>query len=184
MKVRVEIPDRAPTRRDEDAGRAAVAVQELEASPGRRLPDELRREMEARFGCDFSEVRIHQDARADGSARALGARAFTIGNDIYFQAGAFEPTKLDGRRLLAHELAHTIQQAQAGEGVPKLAAKLALESVSARRAEERQARDAARQNREKLRRQNAKRPRAAKERILESKHHRSRVKKERRFSDD
>lgn len=143
MKVRVEIPDRAPPRRDEDAGRTAVAVQELDASPGRPLPEELRREMEARFGCDFSEVRIHQDDRADGSARALGARAFTIGNDIYFQAGAFEPTKLDGRRLLAHELAHTIQQAQAGERVPKLTAKLALESMTARRAEERQASDAA-----------------------------------------
>ncbi|HEY4824195.1 MAG TPA: DUF4157 domain-containing protein, partial [Solirubrobacteraceae bacterium] len=81
MKARVEIPDRAPSRRDEDDGRAAVAVQELEASPGRPLPDELRREMEERFGCDFSEVRIHQDSRADSSAQALGARAFTIGSD-------------------------------------------------------------------------------------------------------
>ena len=98
--------------------------------------------METRFGCDFSRVRIRQDARADDSARALGARAFTIGNDIYFQAGAFEPTRIDGRRLLAHELAHTIQQS-AGERVPRLAAKMALASIAARRAEERQARDAA-----------------------------------------
>ena len=142
MKVRIEVPDRAPSRRDEDGGRLGLAVAELEESPGRPIPDELRREMETRFGCDFSRVRIHQDARADDSARALGARAFTIGNDIYFQAGAFEPTRIDGRRLLAHELAHTIQQS-AGERVPRLAAKMALASIAARRAEERQARDAA-----------------------------------------
>ena len=58
MKVRIEVPDRAPSRRDEDGGRLGLAVAELEQSPGRPLPDELRREMETRFGCDFSRVRI------------------------------------------------------------------------------------------------------------------------------
>jgi Domain of unknown function (DUF4157) len=65
--------------------------------------------MEARFRHDFSRVRVHTDEGAAASAQALGARAYTVGNDIAFGAGA-GPSSTAGRRLLAHELAHVVQQ--------------------------------------------------------------------------
>jgi hypothetical protein len=71
--------------------------------------------MEQRFGCDFSKVRVHSDAAAEQSARALNAQAYTVGHDIVFGAGQFAPTTEQGRRLLAHELTHVVQQSQ-GDG--------------------------------------------------------------------
>jgi hypothetical protein len=72
--------------------------------------------MESRFGHDFTRVRVHGDVEADRSARALGARAFTVGQDIFFRTGAFAPDSLGGRHLLAHELAHVTQQDRSGGG--------------------------------------------------------------------
>ena len=66
--------------------------------------------MEQRFGCDFSEVRIHLGANADQSTREVSAVAYTVGRDIVFGAGRFAPETTDGRRLLAHELTHVVQQ--------------------------------------------------------------------------
>ena len=66
--------------------------------------------MEARFGVDFSGVRVHDDARAAASAAELDAAAFTVGDDVVFGSGRYEPGGYEGRRLLAHELAHTVQQ--------------------------------------------------------------------------
>ena len=66
--------------------------------------------MEQRFGHDFSQVRVHTDARAADSARAVNALAYTAHRDIVFGAGQFAPDTLGGRRLLAHELTHVIQQ--------------------------------------------------------------------------
>lgn len=77
---------------------------------GRRLPDTLRSFFGPRFGYDFSQVRIHSDAHAAESARSLNARAFTMGRDIVFGAGQYEPGTAMGNRLLAHELTHVIQQ--------------------------------------------------------------------------
>jgi hypothetical protein len=65
-----------------------------------------------RFGHDLSEVRIHADAGADGAARALHARAYTVGTDVVFARGEYAPATRGGQRLLAHELAHVIQQRQ------------------------------------------------------------------------
>jgi hypothetical protein len=65
--------------------------------------------MERRFGEDFRAVRIHADERADQLARSVGARAFTVGNDVVFARGEYEPGT-GGNRLLAHELAHVVQQ--------------------------------------------------------------------------
>jgi hypothetical protein len=70
--------------------------------------------MEPRFGRDFSHVRVHTDGRAADAASAMEARAYTVGRDIVFGAGEYEPGTADGRRLLAHELSHVIQQ----QGMP------------------------------------------------------------------
>ena len=63
-----------------------------------------------RFGHDFSQVRVHTDARAATVARSLDALAFTVGNDIAFAPGQYRPGSDEGRALLAHELTHTLQQ--------------------------------------------------------------------------
>jgi hypothetical protein len=81
-------------------------------SPGRPLDPATRAFMEPRFGHDFSQVKLHTDERASQSARALNARAFTAGQDITFGAGEYTPETASGRRLLAHELTHVVQQAQ------------------------------------------------------------------------
>lgn len=79
---------------------------------GQPLPDSVRAFFEPRFGHDFSHVRVHADGRAAESARAVRAAAFTIGHNVVFGTGAYAPGTTEGRRLLAHELAHTIQQAR------------------------------------------------------------------------
>ncbi|MGH8932818.1 MAG: DUF4157 domain-containing protein, partial [Egibacteraceae bacterium] len=88
-------------------------VQEyLDASRGKGapLPEKTRKSMEAKFQRGFADVRIHDDAAADDAARKIDALAFTRGNDIYFRSGAFDPDSETGKRLLAHELAHVVQQ--------------------------------------------------------------------------
>jgi hypothetical protein len=81
------------------------------ASPSHVLPDAVRAPMESRFNHDFSQVRLHTDANAEESADAINARAFTIGNDMYFKTGHYAPETLSGQKLLAHELTHVVQQA-------------------------------------------------------------------------
>ncbi|HET7501973.1 MAG TPA: DUF4157 domain-containing protein [Kofleriaceae bacterium] len=76
---------------------------------GDALPATLRRDMEAVLRADLSRVRIHTDAVAGTAARTIRARAFTIGADIFFAPGAFEPESEAGRELLAHELTHVVQ---------------------------------------------------------------------------
>jgi hypothetical protein len=83
--------------------------------PGRPLPTAERAFFEPRFDADFSAVRIHDDNSAGRAARALGARAFTLGRDIAFAPGERSPGTPGGDRLMAHELAHVLQQSQAGE---------------------------------------------------------------------
>ncbi|MDQ3803243.1 MAG: DUF4157 domain-containing protein [Acidobacteriota bacterium] len=88
-----------------------AVVHETLNSSGRSLDAATRTFMESRFGHDFSRVRVHSDERAAESARAVGARAYTVGNDIVFASSQYAPQSPAGRGLLAHELAHTIQQA-------------------------------------------------------------------------
>ena len=83
------------------------------ASGGEPLPEAVRQDMESRFGADFSAVRIHRDARAAQASSALNAAAFTVGQQIHFGAGQFNPGSSEGRELIAHELTHTIQQGAA-----------------------------------------------------------------------
>jgi hypothetical protein len=80
-------------------------------SSGAPLDAATRAFFEPRFGHDFSRVRVHTDERAAQSARAVNALAYTLGGDVVFAAGRYAPETQAGRRLLAHELVHTIQQA-------------------------------------------------------------------------
>jgi len=77
---------------------------------GQKLAPAVREEMERGFDSDFSSVQIHDDAAAHDSARAINARAYTAGNNIVFGEGAYRPDSKGGKALLAHELAHTLQQ--------------------------------------------------------------------------
>ncbi len=92
------------------AGTAATDSYVQELGQGRPLDAETRAFMEPRFGRDFGHVRVHADERAAASARAVNARAYTVGRDIVFGAGQYAPGAAAGRQLLAHELTHTVQQ--------------------------------------------------------------------------
>lgn len=91
-------------------GAQAAVSDVVPAGPGRPLDPRTRSEFEDRFARDFSGVRVHTDARASASARAVEAIAYTIGQDIVFREGAYAPETGSGRRLLAHELTHVVQQ--------------------------------------------------------------------------
>lgn len=110
----------------ETPNRAAVppVVHDVLRSAGRPLDRETRAFMEPRFGHDFSRVRVHTDAQAAESARAVNALAYTMGQDIAFGAGRYAPDTTAGKKLLAHELTHTLQQSHAGERGPMLASSL------------------------------------------------------------
>jgi len=93
-------------------------VQAILNRQGTPLDDETREDMESRFDHDFSDVRIHTDGRAIESARRTNARAYTLSRDIVFAAGEYDPATRSGKRLLAHELAHVIQQERVGTTSP------------------------------------------------------------------
>jgi hypothetical protein len=87
-----------------------MVVRDALRSPGRPLQSDLQGEMEVRFGHDFSRVRIHSDAGSAESARLVNTPAYTVGHHVVFGAGQFAPKTDGGFRLLAHELAHVVQQ--------------------------------------------------------------------------
>ena len=89
---------------------APASVDHVLAGPGRALGQALRQDMEQRFGHDFSRVRVHSGAAAEQSAREVDANAYTVGHNIVFGTGQYAPGAQEGRRLLAHELTHVVQQ--------------------------------------------------------------------------
>jgi hypothetical protein len=95
-----------PSRRN-----ATNLVHEVVSSPGVPLDPHMRAALEPRLGGDFSAVRLHTDGAAARSAQALDANAYTVGHHIAFAPGRFAPTTSSGQRLIAHELAHVVQQA-------------------------------------------------------------------------
>ncbi len=99
------------------AGEEAISTSSLRpaasSSDGRPLNAEMRRVWEPRFGHSFANVRVHTDQQADASTRRIGARAYTVGEHIHFARGEYQPSSTEGRRLLAHELAHVVQQSHA-----------------------------------------------------------------------
>lgn len=98
-----------------EAGEEAVTP-EMESSiqsargSGQALDGSVRSRMETAFNADFDSVRVHTGSRADGLSRALSARAFTTGRDIFFRDGEYNPASSSGQELLAHELTHVVQQ--------------------------------------------------------------------------
>ena len=93
---------------------APPVVHEVLQSPGQPLDAGTRAFMEPRFGHDFSRVQVHSGPAAEQSARAVNALAYTVGQHIVFGAGQFTPGTHEGRRLMAHELSHTLQQDATG----------------------------------------------------------------------
>ena len=91
-------------------GTAPDSVDRALAEPGRQLEPVLRQDMEQRFGYDFSKVRVHSGLSAEQSAQDVNAYAYTVGQDIVFGANRFVPGTSQGRRLIAHELVHVVQQ--------------------------------------------------------------------------
>jgi hypothetical protein len=100
----------------EPRGGAPPSVDRVLAGGGRALETETRSFMEAGFGRTFADVRVHDDAAAAASAQELGAHAYTSGRDVAFGAGRYAPSSPAGRRLLAHELSHVVQQGGGANG--------------------------------------------------------------------
>lgn len=106
-------PDLLPPPRGEAGSPLATAAGSLAQEPGRPLDGATRTLMQDRFARDFSQVRVHDGARAAASAQALRADAFSLGSHIAFAAGRYAPQSGGGQQLLAHELAHVAQQEHA-----------------------------------------------------------------------
>ncbi|HEY0602270.1 MAG TPA: DUF4157 domain-containing protein [Herpetosiphonaceae bacterium] len=102
---------------------APPIVEDALRSAGQPLDAATRAFMEPRFGHDFGKVRVHTGSQADESAHAVSALAYTVGRDIVFRADQYQPASRSGQRLLAHELAHVVQQ---GFGSGAIQAKLAI----------------------------------------------------------
>lgn len=101
---------------------APAIVHDVLRSPGQPLDAATRTFFEPRFGHDFSKVRVHTDAKAAESARAVNALAYTVGRNVVFGAGQYSPSATQTRSLLAHELTHVLQQGEAElpSGAPEL----------------------------------------------------------------
>ncbi|MFJ8196827.1 DUF4157 domain-containing protein [Streptomyces sp. NPDC096152] len=93
------------------------APREARPGAGRPLEASVRREMEERLGADLGAVRVHTGPEAAVAADRLGARAVTVGQDVAFGSGQYRPGEPEGASLVAHELAHTVQQARGGPTV-------------------------------------------------------------------
>ena len=91
---------------------APPSVHETLRAPGQPLDGGARAFMESRFGHDFGGVRVHTGSGAAASARAVGAQAYTVGQNVVFGEGRYAPGTDDGKRLIAHELAHVVQQTE------------------------------------------------------------------------
>jgi hypothetical protein len=105
--------NRSVRRTAVDASADASTGQDRASLPlggGKPLPDPVRSFFEPRMGRDFGDVRIHTDDRADEAARSIDAEAFAYGRDVAFRSGAYRPETESGKRLLAHELTHVVQQ--------------------------------------------------------------------------
>lgn len=111
--IRPAVRRSAAAAAPQSAGVAPAAVHVVLSTPGQPLAGAARAFFESRFGHDFSRVRIHHDAAAAASARAVAAHAYTVGPHVVFDTGRYAPETSAGRRLLAHELTHVVQQ-QAG----------------------------------------------------------------------
>ncbi|USX24235.1 DUF4157 domain-containing protein [Oxalobacteraceae bacterium OTU3CINTB1] len=126
--------DKAPLMRKETGAAPSVdnATQSAlsgSMSGGKPLSGDVRGFMEPRFGADFGKVRVHDDKQAASLSNRLSARAFTYGNHVYFGDGQYQPGSGDGKRLLAHELTHTMQQGGAVRRSPLVSTSTATPAI-------------------------------------------------------
>jgi len=113
-------------RRVADGGAAVEAPPIIDAvlrSPGRPLDDATRAFMEPRFGRDLGHVRVHVDRHAEDASESVHARAFTVGRDIAFARGQYQPSTSAGKALIAHELTHVFQQGSSATRVQRTGGK-------------------------------------------------------------
>ncbi len=111
--TKIDDPQEHAAERAAESAMSGAPVSQGSAATGRSegaLDPQTRGFMEQRFGEDFGHVEVHTDSRADLSARAFQARAYTTGSHIVFRAGQYAPHTATGRKLIAHELAHVVQQ--------------------------------------------------------------------------
>src|SRR5207253_2492166 len=118
--------------------KAPPIVHEALRSPGKSLDIQTRALFEPGFGRDFSHVRVHNDSKAQASASAVNAAAYTVGGDIVLGEGQSGPETSEGQQLLAHELTHVVQQTGTG-GHPSVPEPGSLEVAPARGSAEREA---------------------------------------------
>ena len=124
-----ECRERRLRRRSTDRGEPPSAppiVREVLGSPGESLGGATRAFMESCFGHDFGRVRVHTDAKAAESARAVNALAYTVGSSIVFGAGKYAPDTVEGRNLLGHELTHVVQQGGTRDASPSASGPISL----------------------------------------------------------
>jgi hypothetical protein len=100
-------------------GNLAGVVARGTSGGAQALDDDTRDFMETRFGQDFATVQLYTSAEAGNTAKAIGARAYTVGRSITFAPGAFAPQSEAGRRLIAHELTHVVQQGGSSERIQR-----------------------------------------------------------------
>lgn len=116
ISVQLHVNEIRRLRSKQKSGSAAQAPNHVQLhidilrSSGRPLPESTRAYFEPRFGFDFGDVRVHTGERAAKAAQSINARAFTVGEHVVFGSGEYAPDTDSGKRLLAHELTHTIQQ--------------------------------------------------------------------------
>lgn len=120
-QVQGAVPSGSLQRKGARIIRSHVADDFLQSiGSGQALDSSTSSLMESQFGYDFSSVRVHYDDRADELARAVNAKAFTVQQDMIFGKGQYEPDTISGRRLLAHELTHVVQQSPAINNVAEV----------------------------------------------------------------
>jgi len=117
----LQLVRRTAARAEQNKGIAPGTGDGMVPGPGRALEPTLREDITQRFGYDFSRVRVHSNDEAAAAADALNARAFTLNAHIVFGAGAYAPSTPGGRALIAHELAHVLQQRAGLATGPQLA---------------------------------------------------------------
>jgi hypothetical protein len=97
-----------------DVGGSLEQAIQSQRGKGQAMPEQAQRFFGDSMGSDFSGVRVHTDSQADDFNKSISARAFTLGSDVFFRSGEYNPENPEGRKLLAHELTHVVQQGAAG----------------------------------------------------------------------
>lgn len=113
------IQTKLDTSADSSSITSGISTALLKSSGGKPLPNAINQNMSDSIGFDFSAVRVHTDSNAEKMNQHLHSRAFTYGNDVYFNHNQYQPSNTHGKHLLAHELTHVVQQNNGGQLIQK-----------------------------------------------------------------